>query len=311
LSVVIVSWNVRHDLERCIISLLRPEVSGQVRLEIIVVDNASIDGTLEFLMACPVTVISNSRNLGYGTANNRGLRAAKGSYLLVLNPDTILEPGSLRSLVDFADSHTRAGIVAPRLLNADGSVQPSAFRFPTLLMAALDLFPLPKLAPGRVRSWLYGSAWNGRYRGEAGSCAPFDIDHPLGACMLLRREAFVQCGGFDERIFMYSEEVDLAIRYGRAGWECWQVPASRVVHLGGRSTGQMPDRMFVELWRSRLYIYDKHYSRPAQTALRALLRLAMLRDLTAGVLFGNHGKRGKLVSSRARRAKAVLRMMRT
>jgi N-acetylglucosaminyl-diphospho-decaprenol L-rhamnosyltransferase len=311
LSVVIVTWNVKQDLHRCISSLLREEASGAIRLERIVVDNASTDGTVESLGDCPVALISNGRNMGYGTANNIGLRAARGKYLLVLNPDTLLQPGSLACLLEFAAAHQRAGIITPRLLNADGSVQPSAFRMPTLLMAVIDLFPLPNIVPGRVRSWLYRSRLNGRYPGEEIRTSPFRIDHPLGACLLLRREAFEQCGGFDERIFMYSEEIDLAIRYERAGWQCWQVPASQVVHFGGRSTGQLPERMFLELWRSRLYLYAKYYSRPRQAILRALLRIAMLRDIIAGSKFWTTTAKGRRRSNRSRRAKAVLRMLKS
>jgi GT2 family glycosyltransferase len=288
---------------------MMPEVSQGMDLEIIVVDNASTDGTVQALQSSPATVIANDTNVGYGRASNMGLRAAAGRYLLVLNPDTVLQGGSLASLIDFVTSHPRAGIVAPRLLNPDGSIQPAAFRFPTLLMAAIDLFPLPRLIPGRIRSWLYSSSLNGRYGEERSSTTPFRIDHPLGACLLLRCEAYQQCGGFDERIFMYSEEIDLAIRYARAGWECWQVPASRVVHFGGHSTRQRRGPMFVELWRSRLYIYAKYYPRLAQKALRTMLRFAMLGDLVAGAWYSLATPRSRRVSGRAHVAKAVLRMM--
>jgi GT2 family glycosyltransferase len=143
-------------------------------------------------------------------------------------------------------------------------------------MAALDLFPLPRLVPGRVRRWLYTSRLNGRYPGEARAQEPYLIDHPLGACMLLNRRAYEDLGGFDPRLHMYSEEIDLAIRHRAAGWECWQVPAARVVHLGGQSTRQLPDKMFVELWRSRLYTYDKYYPRLASLAVRLMLSVSQL-----------------------------------
>jgi N-acetylglucosaminyl-diphospho-decaprenol L-rhamnosyltransferase len=306
--VIIVSWNVRDDLLRCITALLGSQVSGGPAIEVIVVDNASHDGTVQALSDLPVTLIANPVNIGYGRGNNIGLRAARGKHLLILNPDTIPQAGMLEPLINFTEENPRAAIVAPRLLNADGTVQPAAFSFPTLPMAAIDLFPLPSLVPGRFRVWLRDSSINGRYRQETSSSAPFMIDHPLGACFLIRREAFEQCGGFDEHIFIYSEEIDLALRYTRAGWQCWQVPASRVVHLGGQSTRQMPERMFVELWRSRLYLYSKHYSLARRLLLKYMVRAAMLRDLAAVSFRRLVGINRENDEPRLRRAKAVIKM---
>ena len=280
LSVIIVSWNVAKLLRDCLQALASPEVSGDLCLEVVVIDNASSDDSARVAASFDgVKVLRSKQNLGYGRANNLGFRRARGKYLLVLNPDTVLRPGSLKTLLAFAERHPQAGMVAPRLLNPDGTVQISAFHYPTLPMALLDLFPLPPVIPGRVRAWLQQSSFNGRYANEAHAQHPFRIDHPLGAAMLLRREAVGQVGGFDECIFMYSEEVDLAIRLSESGWECWQVPAASVVHLGGQSTGQMPDRMFVELWRSRLYLYRKHRGPLSNSALRTLLAASQLLEL--------------------------------
>ncbi len=176
-------------------------------------------------------------------------------------------------------------------------------------MAAIDLFPLPRFVPGRIRAWLSSSSLNGRYRQETKGTKPFRIDHPLGACFLLSRQAYAQCGGFDEHIFIYSEEIDLSLRYARAGWQCWQLPASRVVHLGGQSTRQMPERMFVELWRSRLYLYAKHYPRTHQALLKSILTLAMLRDVAAISFRRAVGINRNNDEFRLRRAKAVLKMV--
>jgi GT2 family glycosyltransferase len=195
------------------------------------------------------------------------------------------------------------------LLNPDLTVQTAAFRFPTVAMAALDLFPLPALVPGRVRYRLAHSRLNGRYPREKSARSPFKIDHPLGACMLVRRQAYEEIGGFDERLFMYSEEVDLALRYARAGWECVQVPSARVVHLGGQSTKQVPGRMFVELWRSRLYILRKHYTVPALWAVKMLLAAAQLRDLARVALGRTTGRlTGREARAHIRVAGEVLRV---
>jgi N-acetylglucosaminyl-diphospho-decaprenol L-rhamnosyltransferase len=311
LSIIIVSWNVRDLLIQCLIALSSDEVRGTLRIEIIVVDNASTDGSADAATAFPgVRLIANRRNLGYGRANNQGFQAARGAYLMVLNPDTVPQPGSLEALVTFAEAHPEAGIVAPRLLNADTSVQAAAFRFPTLLMAAIDLFPLPLMVPGRARRWLSESMLNGRYPGEAKAVQPFRIDHPLGACMLINRRAYECVGGFDPAIFMYSEEIDLALRFAKAGWECWQVPAARVVHLGGQSTRQMPGRMFIELWRSRLYLYSKHYSPAARWALGALLAASQLWEVLLALLRVVGGRiLGKLARRRLRVAAKIIRLV--
>jgi hypothetical protein len=302
---------VRDLLVRCIEAALKPQVLGDLTAEIIVVDNASSDGSADAARSFPgVRVVENQCNLGYGHGNNIGFRAAQGKHLLVLNPDTLPLPNSLSTLVRFARTQPKAAIIAPRLLNPDGSTQESAFRFPTLLMAAIDLFPPPAILPGRIRQWLTRSRLNGRYPHQAKASHPFRIDHPLGACMLINRAAYDQLGGFDDKLFMYSEEVDLALRYTRAGWQCWQVPQAQVVHLGGQSTRQLPDRMFVELWRSRLYIYRKHYNRAARIALGLLLVISQLRDLLATTLKLRLRLLTREEAERHRtRAKAVLRLV--
>jgi N-acetylglucosaminyl-diphospho-decaprenol L-rhamnosyltransferase len=300
-SVVIVSWNVRDLLVRCLEAVQGHARESVPSLQVIVVDNASTDGSPVAAAGLGASVISTGENLGYGRANNLGFEAANGRYVLVLNPDTVPCAASIASLYSFAERQPRAGIVAPRLLNPDGSVQRSAFRFPTLAMAALDLFPPPSWLPGRVRLWLMNSRLNGRYVNEPLSDRPFRCDHPLGAAMLVRREAIERCGGFDAGIFMYSEEIDLAMRFRERGYSCWQIPAAKIVHLGGQSTSQMPGKMFVELWRSRLYLYRKHYTWFSQLGLRALLALAMMSRVALSAV-----KRRRSDASDAERA--VLRL---
>jgi N-acetylglucosaminyl-diphospho-decaprenol L-rhamnosyltransferase len=311
ITAVVVSWNVRDLLLRCLQSLQSQAVTDDLRVEILVVDNASSDGTFETVRDLPgIRAVEPGSNLGYGRANNLGFGLAAGRHLLVLNPDTVPQPGSLRALVGFLEQHPKAGIVSPRLLNPDGSVQASAFRFPTLLMALLDLFQLPSIIPGRIRRWILDSRLNGRYPNEPAAAEPYRIDHPLGACMLVNAEAYRQAGGFDPAIHMYSEEIDLAMRFAAAGWECWQVPAARVVHLGGGSTGQMPDRMLVELWRSRLYFYARYRPRGAQLALGAILVLSQLIDACKTLLVLHRGIITREAARRRwRRAGSLLRLV--
>jgi N-acetylglucosaminyl-diphospho-decaprenol L-rhamnosyltransferase len=285
-SIIIVSWNVAPLLAQCLSAIVSGGATGNLTSEIIVVDNASSDSSASVASKFPgVRVVRCRRNLGYGRANNLGFKMAEGQHILVLNPDTIPCAGSIGRLVTFQRSRPRAGIVSPRLLNQDGSVQAAAFRFPTLVMAAIDLFPLPELVPGRLRQWLSHSRLNGRYPEEGTRKHPFRIEHPLGACMLLSRQAYQEVGGFDPAIFMYAEEIDLAMRYNAAGWECWQVPHAEVMHLGGQSTRQAPGVMQVRLWESRLYLYRKHYPPAARLALSLMLLAAQVKEAAAVIRF--------------------------
>ncbi len=288
LDIVIVHYNTPTLLRGCLESLR----SCTVAHRIVVVDNASPSPEGMEMVRCDfpeVELIVNEENLGFARANNQGLRAlayppgSGGSRtrrerggeqgdevgeVLLLNPDTLVRPNALETLVAFLEAHPRAGAVAPRLLNPDGSIQENAFRFPTLWQSFFDLFPLH----GR----LLRSRLNGRYQEMYGE-QPFAIDHPLGACLLLRAEALEQVGLLDEGYFMYVEEVDLCYRIKRAGWKIYHVPAAQVVHYGGQSTSQMPERMLVELHRSRFRFFTRHYPPAFRFFHRLILRAGLRR----------------------------------
>jgi GT2 family glycosyltransferase len=300
IGAVIVSFNTCDLLRGCIESLR----GCPLPLRVVVVENGSHDGSAAMVRACfpDVELIALEQNIGFAAGTNVGLRRlGVGSwelgvgaesptpssqpptldYILLLNPDTIVHPGAIEALAAFLDAHPRVGAVGPRLLNPDGSVQPAAFRFPTLAMTLLDLFPPGQALPGR----LYGSWWHGRYPHEACADAPFPIDHPLGACILARRAVIEQVGLLDERFFMYSEEVDWCYRMREAGWAIWQEPRARVTHVGGAATRQFRSRMLIALYESRLRFFRKHYSprflRWHQRIVRAGMLRAALRDWRA------------------------------
>jgi GT2 family glycosyltransferase len=267
----IVSYNTRELLRACLESLR----ACRLPVRAVVVDNGSRDETPGMVRERfpEVTLIEPGANLGFAGGTNAGLRELPGlDYLLLLNPDTVVHPGAIETLAAFLDAHPRVGVVGPRLLNPDGTTQPAAFRFPTLSMTALDLFPPGDALPGR----LYGSWWHGRYPEERGE-APFPIDHPLGACMLVRRAVLETVGGMDESYFMYSEEVEWCWRIRRACWAIWQVPAARVTHVGGASTSQYRRAMQVALWRSRARFAAEMGPAWRPAAHRAIVRLGMLR----------------------------------
>ncbi len=287
-AVIIVSYNTVALLRDCLASL----GGCRLPLRVVVVDNASRDGSAAMVGAefPSVELIEAGYNAGFAGGTNLGLAAlgATPDYLLVLNPDTVVHPGAIEALLAFLEAHPRVGLVGPRLCNPDGSFQPAAFRFPTLAMTALDLFPPGEVLPGR----LYGSWWHGRYPQDGGP-TPFPIDHPLGACMLVRREVLDTVGSLDERYFMYSEEVAWCWRIRRAGWAIWQVPAATVTHVGGASTRQFRHKMQVALWRSRDRFALERGPRWRLVAHRALVAAGMLRLSLLAWLGYSRGELGR------------------
>ncbi|MGB8645574.1 MAG: glycosyltransferase family 2 protein [Anaerolineae bacterium] len=275
LSIVIVSYQVRELLDRCLASLVSV---AKPHLEIWVVDNASSDDSADWVRAHfpGVHLIANRENRGFSAANNQALSPATGRYVMLLNPDTELprkEPNALELLVDFMDRNPRAGACGPRLFYGDGAPQHSAFHFPSLAQVYLDLFPT---------NWrLTNSGLNGRYpRRLFDGGRPFLIDHPLGAAFLVRRETAAQVGWLDEAFFIYVEEVDWARRIRGAGWEIWCVPQAEIIHHEAQSTRQFRDRMFVELWRARFHFFQKHYSPVFNGVAGLIVRAGMQRAIS-------------------------------
>lgn len=287
IGVVIVSYNTCGLLRDCLASL----AGCALPLRVVVVDNASRDGSAAMAQAefPAAEVLALEQNLGFAAGTNLGIRRVLSAdfsdlnpdtppnspldYVLLLNPDTVVYPGAIEALAAFLGAHPRVGAVGPRLLNRDGSVQAAAFRFPTLAMTALDLFPPGEVLPGR----LYNSWWHGRYPHEPAAVEPFPIDHPLGACILTRRAVLEQVGLLDEQFFMYAEEVDWCYRVRAAGWSIWHEPRARVAHVGGASTSQFRTRMLIALYRSRLRFFRKHRSPGFVATHIALVRAGMLR----------------------------------
>jgi N-acetylglucosaminyl-diphospho-decaprenol L-rhamnosyltransferase len=256
LAVVIVSWNVRDLLRGCLRSLLSEDVRER---DVIVVDSASSDGSAGMLRAefPGVALIASADNIGFVKGNNLALaqllRAAPApEYLWLLNPDTIVQPGAVRTLLAFMQSHPRCGLLGPQLQNPDGSLQHGAFALPGLIQLAIDVVP-------RLQARLRNSALDGRYPPEAYAGAPFRIGTPLGAAMLARTQAVREVGLLDDGFEMYSEEIDLAHRMHRAGWEVWCEPRAVVTHFGGASSSQASQRTEGLKWRSRQRYFRKHY----------------------------------------------------
>jgi len=262
-SVVVVTWNALPWIEQCLDS-----VRGQ---EVVVVDNGSTDGTVDFIRErFPDVRIVEQENRGMGGGNNTGMRAAGGRYFFLLNSDAWVMGDGLAKLVEFADAHPEAAVVGPRLVNTDGTLQRSVRGEPTVWRLATEYLFIRKLAP---RSRLLNPLYVGGFAHDE----VFEADWLFGPALLVRREAADAVGLFDESFFMFSEEVDWMTRFRRAGWKVLFFPGAEVVHVGGASHG---GRMYVENLRGHLRWFDKHRgAREAERARRLLLWSLRLRAL--------------------------------
>ena len=235
-----------------------------------VVDNASQDGSAALVRERfpSIHLIENTKNGGFAAANNQAFALARGRYVWMLNPDTVVRAGALATLVKFMDGHPHAGACGGKLLYSDGSLQHSAFSFPSLAQVLLDFYPLNRRLTDSRLNGRYPRSWYAR--GE-----PFPVDHPLGADLMVRRKMAEQVGWLDDKFFIYCEEIDWCIRIKRAGWKIWCVPRAEIVHYEGQSTRQFRDAMFVELWRARSRLFEKHYSRAFRWIARRIVQAGL------------------------------------
>ena len=258
LSVCIVSWNVTRDLVRCLASVR--EGAAGLECETSVVDNASVDGSAQMVAAQfpEVELIANEQNVGFAAANVQAMERARGRYILLLNPDTLVPPGGLVQLVRFADEHPEAGVVGPKLVYGDGRLQYSCRRFPTITAALFRSTPLGALLPGNRPTTCYlMSDWN---HDEAR-----EVDWVSGAAMLIRREAYEQVGTLDTGFFWGSEDVDYCWRMHKADWKVLYTPAPVITHFVGRSTDRVMLRTILRTHRSMYLLYRKHVARNAMS----------------------------------------------
>jgi len=275
LSIIIVSWNVKADLLNCLASLEASmacdRTPDDIRVdgrhegtEVIVVDNASTDDTVDAVRrAYPaVRIIENPENVGFARANNIGMAAARGDYVLLLNPDTRAAPGAIETLVRFLGTHPDVGAVGPKIVNPDGTPQGSVRRFPTF-RAVLYAHTVCRLLHLFRRSYAAWMMKDFTFDRQA------DVDQLMGAAMLVRRAVIDQVGPFDADFFMYFEEVDWCYRIKRAGWRIVFLPDAVITHLGGRSSSQVPLKRLMML-RSLVMFFRKHRPR-WQTALFSIV----------------------------------------
>ncbi len=270
LSIIIVSWNVRELLRRCLQSIAAgmggPPADSPRSYEVIVVDNASQDTSAEMVrMEFPwVRLVVNTENAGFTRANNQGLRLARGRYILLLNPDTEIVGDALPAMLTYMDAHPNVGGLGPQLRFPDGRPQSSRRRFPTYATAFIESTPLQRWFPRARLLQRY-------YMADVPDDQPHPVDWLVGACLLLRREAVESAGLLDERFFMYSEELDYAWRMRRAGWPLVYFPDAVVIHHEAQSSGQIAAERLILFHTSKVEFFRKWFGRRRGELLRWFL----------------------------------------
>ena len=278
ISVVIVNYNVKYYVGQCIDSVRRA-LRG-IDSEIIVVDNHSRDGSVDYLSKIEgVRIIESGHNLGFSKANNIAIRQSTAEYVLMLNPDTIVAEDAIRMIIDFADSHPQAGGIGVRMHNDWGTTARESRRgLPSPMTSFYKIIGLSKRLPQHRKYGRY-------YMGWLPWDSPSRIEVVSGACFLVRRKALDEVGLMDEDYFMYGEDIDLSYRLLKSGWENWFVPAD-IIHYKGESTQKTSFNYVHVFYNAMLIFMRKHYSHlswliiwPLQIAVYFIALLALMATL--------------------------------
>ena len=287
-SIIIVAWNVKKLLLDCLASVY--EKTRDIRFEVIYVDNASQDGSVDVVRQRfpDVRIIQNSENRGFIKANNQGIEIAKGRYVLLLNSDTLVLDNAITKTVQFADEHTDAAVVGCRVLNPDKTLQRTCFMYPSILNLFLAATYLYKMFPnsrffGRERMtwWSFDEAR--------------EVETVCGCYSLVRREAIDHVGVMDETYFVYGDDPDWCYRFSNAGWKVMFMPDAQIIHYGGQNTMQMARVFRWQLEGSQLIFMRLHRNRWAFPVARLLIALFLLLRVpywsAVGVLSQNQRRR--------------------
>lgn len=267
ISIIILSYNTSKLLENCLASIY--QTVKNVGYEIIVVDNASQDDSVRMVedKFTQVKLIINRENYGFGKANNQGAKIARGRYLMFLNSDTLVHSQAIKKMVEFIQREAKTGVFGYKLLNADGSDQASTGSFPDLKTTAEMLF-------------------GGHFIKYSGVMKTYvktmKVDWVMGSAMVVRKGVFDEVGGFDEKIFMYIDEVELCYRIKKAGYDVMFYPLAKITHLGRGSSTSGKKAPILNIYRGLIYFYQKHYSRSDLFFLKLMLKLKALLALIVG-----------------------------
>jgi len=252
LSIVIVSWNVKELLQKCLDSIYKHQ--AKLRLEVIVVDNASTDNTIEMLKKDfpQTTVIANQKNLGFAAANNQGVLKSSSEFILVLNPDTEIVKDALSKMLEFMKKNHQIGIAGCKHLNPGWTLQPSVRRFPSFWPLFFILTKIAKIFPNIPVVYNY-LAKDFNYKMTQ------PVDQVAGSFFLMRKKTLDEIGLFDENFFLWFEEVDLCKRAKDTDWQVWYNTEAEIIHHGGQSFNQRMTLKKQKLFfQSAWYYYKKH-----------------------------------------------------
>lgn len=291
LSIIIVSWNTSDLLSQCLNSIC--QTGSRFAFDMIVVDNGSTDDSVSMVEARfpHVRLIKNDGNQGFARANNQGLEIASSRYFMLLNSDTIVLPGAIDTLIEMADQNPNVGMIGPKLLNMDGSLQKSWASFPSILSEMVgqnfrNRTPVPNIPN------------------------TFEVDWIMGACMLVRSEVVRDVGKLDEDYFFYSEETDWCFRIKKQNWKIWYTTNTAIYHLWGGSTKRGTIIHLVRLYQSKLLYFKKNHGNFARTLLRFVLALSNTFGVIRRVLFINWRNREASFERIANQSKLIWCLLR-
>ena len=269
LSVIIVNYNVKHFLEQCLISVGKAIES--LPAEVIVVDNNSVDGSVEMVQAkFPwVQCIANKQNTGFSKANNQGILISKGEYVLLLNPDTLVEEDTFTKCVQFMDAHPVAGGLGVHMIDGKGNFLPESKRgLPSPAVAFYKIFGLSALFP---KSKVFGKY----HLGYLDKNKTHEVDILSGAFMMMRKSVLVKVGLLDEAFFMYGEDIDLSYRIIKGGYKNYYFPETRIIHYKGESTKKSSVNYVFVFYKAMVIFANKHFSQNNAKTFSFLINIAI------------------------------------
>lgn len=246
-TIIIVNWNVRNLIEKCLRSIAR--FSSHFRYEVIVIDNASADGSVEMIREKfpQVALIANRKNLGFAAAVNQGIRPARGEYIVLLNPDVEIQKSTLDNILWEFKNNSKAGIVGGKIQNEDGTIQPSVRAFPDIWSQILITLKIQHLFESRAVNRYLMDGFDYKRRRE--------VEQVMGAFFVIHRKVIEQIGPMDEKFFLWFEEVDFCKRAKEAGWKIIYTPEAQVRHLGGKSFSQLSSVRRQTIFNKSLHYY--------------------------------------------------------
>jgi N-acetylglucosaminyl-diphospho-decaprenol L-rhamnosyltransferase len=312
LSIIIVSWNVIDLLMDCLDSILENSImlmtprEERMRFEVIVVDSASEDDTVDKIRKhfTRVKLFPQTENVGFVRGNNIGIKEAKGRYILLLNPDTVVLGNALKDMVDYMEDNADVGIVGPYTLNTNGTVQPTRRRFPTIKTAFFESTWLQPFAPE--------SLLNHYYVRDLPDLAIIDVDWVQGSAMMIRKEVFDQIGLLDPGYVMYSEELDFCRRAKDDNWRVVYHCCSQIIHHGGKSSEQISVQKHIWFQQSKLRYFHKYHGWMVAQALRIFLLASyswqIILELIKTILLQKWSMRRKRIADYLRVIRSGLRV---